>query len=108
MRTPFPRWSLPVCRPASSWGLRRIHNSRGIAHLGPPSPRLALRPHPPYTECRVVRSVDRSKRSQPSSGYMVECSEGEPGYIITRGAHVMSGYVGDDAATAAAIDEDGW
>lgn len=66
------------------------------------------RPHPPYTECRVVRSVDRSKRSQPSSGYMVECSEGEPGYIITRGAHVMSGYVGDDAATAAAIDEDGW
>jgi len=39
---------------------------------------------------------------------MAECEEGEPGQIVTRGANVMSGYVGDDQATAEAIHEGGW
>jgi acyl-CoA synthetase (AMP-forming)/AMP-acid ligase II len=33
---------------------------------------------------------------------------GEPGEIVVRGYTVMSGYWGDDAATAAAIDAEGW
>jgi HIP---CoA ligase len=33
---------------------------------------------------------------------------GEPGEIVVRGYTVMSGYWADDAATAAAIDGDGW
>jgi acyl-CoA synthetase (AMP-forming)/AMP-acid ligase II len=33
---------------------------------------------------------------------------GEPGEIVVRGYTVMSGYWGDDDATAAAIDGDGW
>jgi acyl-CoA synthetase (AMP-forming)/AMP-acid ligase II len=33
---------------------------------------------------------------------------GEPGEIVVRGYTVMSGYWGDDAATAATIDDEGW
>ena len=35
-------------------------------------------------------------------------SPGEPGEIVVRGYTVMSGYWGDDEATAEAIDGDGW
>ncbi len=33
---------------------------------------------------------------------------GEPGEIVVRGYTIMSGYWADDAATAAAIDDEGW
>ena len=33
---------------------------------------------------------------------------GEPGEVVIRGYHVMEGYFGDAAATAEAIDADGW
>lgn len=33
---------------------------------------------------------------------------GEPGELMVRGPIVMLGYYGDDSATAAAIEEDGW
>ena len=33
---------------------------------------------------------------------------GEPGEVLLRGYHVMQGYFEDDAATAEAIDSDGW
>ena len=33
---------------------------------------------------------------------------GEPGELMVRGPIVMLGYYGDDTATAAAIEEDGW
>jgi acyl-CoA synthetase (AMP-forming)/AMP-acid ligase II len=38
----------------------------------------------------------------------VEVARGEPGEIVVRGYTVMSGYWGDDEATTAAIDADGW
>ncbi len=63
---------------------------------------LVGRPHPPHTEARVVRSITRGEEH-----YLVDCKEGEPGLFIARGANVMSGYVGDEAATAKAI-RDGW
>jgi len=37
-----------------------------------------------------------------------EVPSGEPGEIVVRGYTVMSGYWGDEAATAEAIDADGW
>ena len=46
-----------------------------------------------------VRAVDESGAPVPA---------GTPGEIVTRGYHVMRGYVDDPDATAAAIDADGW
>ncbi|MFE3649926.1 FadD3 family acyl-CoA ligase [Streptomyces sp. NPDC059152] len=50
----------------------------------------------PDTEVRVV---DATGRPQPP---------GEPGEVLVRGYHVMSGYFEDPAATAAAVTPDGW
>jgi acyl-CoA synthetase (AMP-forming)/AMP-acid ligase II len=50
----------------------------------------------PDTECRVVD--DKGNEVPP----------GEPGEVVTRGYHVMPGYLDDPAATAEAIDADGW
>ena len=61
------------------------------------------RPHPPFTECRVVRSVEAG-----ADGYMVDSDEGEPGQLITRGENIMTGYVGNEASTAKAIHDGGW
>ena len=61
------------------------------------------RPHPPHTECRIVRSVARDEK-----GYFVDCAEGEPGYLITRGGNVMHGYVKDEQATRKVLHQDGW
>ena len=36
----------------------------------------------------IVKSTDKS-----NVDFMVSCKEGEPGYLVTRGGHVMSGYV---------------
>jgi len=60
------------------------------------------RPTPPFTECRVVRSITRGE-----PGFLEDRQPGEPGYLITRGQNVMSGYVGNPAATAAALPQ-GW
>eukprot|EP00927_Polykrikos_kofoidii_P050450 TRINITY_DN44366_c0_g1_i1.p1 TRINITY_DN44366_c0_g1~~TRINITY_DN44366_c0_g1_i1.p1 ORF type:complete len:621 (-),score=96.03 TRINITY_DN44366_c0_g1_i1:96-1958(-) len=61
------------------------------------------RPHPGHTEVMVVRSVDRT-----SADYLVECSAGEPGQLVTRGGNVMSGYVGQPEKTAEVIDSEKW
>jgi acyl-CoA synthetase (AMP-forming)/AMP-acid ligase II len=60
------------------------------------------REHFPFTRVKVVKSVDPE-----SKDYMRPCEIGEPGYLITQGANVMSGYVGDAKATKAAFRE-GW
>ena len=75
------------------------HTHNGVASTG----YYIGRPHPPFTEVRVVRSVERG-----AAGYMEECADGEPGQLITRGHNIMSSYVGNEAATAAAIHNDGW
>ncbi|MFC1901416.1 AMP-binding protein [Chloroflexota bacterium] len=60
------------------------------------------REHFPFTRLRVVVSVDPQSR-----GYLRPCEVGEPGYLITQGPNVMSGYVGNPQATEAVFRE-GW
>ncbi len=39
-----------------------------------------------------------------------KCDEGEKGYIVTRGAHVMKAYLSNNstAVSLASVSEDGW
>ena len=57
------------------------------------------RPHPPFTEVRVVKSID----AKAAAAGFVDCEDGEPGQLITRGNNLMAGYVGNDEATKKAI-----
>ena len=50
----------------------------------------------PYTEVRIA---DDARRPLP---------DGRVGHILIRGANVTRGYFGDEAATSAAIDAEGW
>jgi acyl-CoA synthetase (AMP-forming)/AMP-acid ligase II len=60
------------------------------------------REHFPFTRLRVVKSIDPQ-----GNDYMKDCAIGEPGYLVTQGPNLMSGYVGDAEATAAVFQE-GW
>nr|WP_243436271.1 class I adenylate-forming enzyme family protein [Acanthopleuribacter pedis] len=59
------------------------------------------RPHPPFTEVKVVRHTDGPAAHWP------ECEPGECGYLVTRGGNLMRGYIGNAEATAAVL-VDGW
>ena len=59
------------------------------------------REHSPFTRVRLVKSVEPE-----SDDYMRPCEIGEPGYLITQGANIMSRYVGDDEATKAVFREE--
>ncbi|HUV38733.1 MAG TPA: class I adenylate-forming enzyme family protein [Planctomycetota bacterium] len=92
--------------PALSEETRLAAFRRGWAHTRRGEPQGGYyvgRPHPPFTECRIVRAVVRGR-----DGYLVDCDEGEPGYLITRGDNVMSGYVKDPEATREVMHEGGW
>jgi acyl-CoA synthetase (AMP-forming)/AMP-acid ligase II len=56
----------------------------------------------PFTRAKVVSSVDPE-----SKDYFRPCEIGEPGYLITQGANVMSYYIGDAEATEAVLRK-GW
>ena len=56
------------------------------------------RPHPPYTEARIVRSI-----TPKQTGHMQDCEPGQAGYLISRGQNIMSGYVNNPEATRAAF-----
>lgn len=60
------------------------------------------RPHPPFTELKVVRGIDPS-----GPGFMSECRAGEAGYLASRGGHIMKGTV-QDAGHAPDSVHDGW
>jgi acyl-CoA synthetase (AMP-forming)/AMP-acid ligase II len=47
-------------------------------------------------------------RAIPGTEVKIVAAPGEPGEVCLRGYHVMKGYDGDPAATAAAVDGDGW
>ena len=58
------------------------------------------RDHRPHTEVKVVKSVDPE-----SSDFLTPCSDGEPGSLVTKGANLLSGYVGLDDKK---VIYDGW
>lgn len=60
------------------------------------------REHYPFTRVKVVKAIDPG-----SKDYFRACEDGEPGYLVTQGPNVMSGYVGDAQATAEVFRE-GW
>ncbi len=60
------------------------------------------REHSPFTRVSVVKST-----SPESNDYMRQCDIGEPGYLITQGPNIMSGYVGDPKATETVFQK-GW
>jgi acyl-CoA synthetase (AMP-forming)/AMP-acid ligase II len=81
------------------------------------------REHTGYTEVRIVKSVSVQHGVRKGTGKgqgeeqgegegegagLVDCEEGQPGYIITRGGHVMKGYVNQPQQTMEAISADGW
>ncbi|MEP6640948.1 MAG: AMP-binding protein [Gaiellales bacterium] len=73
-----------------------------VTHLPPDGPEAASHPGTvgpalPGTECRAVDPVTRTP-----------LPDGSDGEIAIRGPQVMSGYLDDPEATAAAIDTDGW
>lgn len=59
----------------------------------------------------VVTLGDARGRTQPLPGFEVEVrdvAEDGVGEIVTRGDHVMLGYLGDDETTQQALGKDGW
>lgn len=56
------------------------------------------REHSPFTRVMIVRSIDSER-----SDFLEPCLEGEPGYLVTQGANIMTGYIGEPEATAAAF-----
>jgi len=60
------------------------------------------RPHPPYTEVRIVKSV-----TPRIEGFMEDCDLDESGYLVTRGENLLSEYVKDHEATREVMQE-GW
>jgi acyl-CoA synthetase (AMP-forming)/AMP-acid ligase II len=60
------------------------------------------REHFPFTRVKVVKAIDPD-----ADGYFRPCEIGEPGYIVTQGANIMSYYVGDVEATEQVFRE-GW
>ncbi len=60
------------------------------------------REHFPLTRVKVVKAIEPE-----SNDYFRPCETGEPGYLITQGANIMDGYVGDAEATGAVFRE-GW
>jgi acyl-CoA synthetase (AMP-forming)/AMP-acid ligase II len=60
------------------------------------------REHHPFTRVKIVKAIDSG-----SPNYLRPCKVGEPGYFVTQGPNLMTGYVGDDVATQEAF-KDGW
>ncbi|HSD03421.1 MAG TPA: AMP-binding protein [Gaiellales bacterium] len=87
------------CRVVQGYGLTE---TSPVTHLPPEGPGMDAKPGSvgpplPGTECRAI-GIESGEPLPP----------GEDGEIVIRGPQVMRGYLRDPAATAAAIDADGW
>jgi acyl-CoA synthetase (AMP-forming)/AMP-acid ligase II len=62
---------------------------------GEPQPGYYIgRPHPPYTDAKIVKHIDPQ-----NDDFLKDCKPGEPGYLIARGDNLMTGYVKDPHET---------
>ncbi|MBW2365318.1 MAG: acyl--CoA ligase [Deltaproteobacteria bacterium] len=52
------------------------------------------RPHPSYTEAKIVKSIDPT-----NDDFLIDCDYGEPGYLIAKGENLMSGYINNPSET---------
>ncbi len=59
------------------------------------------RPHPPFTEVRIVESI-----APGDEGFMKDCEIGRPGYLVARGENNMTGYVKNPAETRKVFHHD--
>jgi len=84
------------CRVKQEFGMTESGPTHVAPDDGPDLPD-SIGPALPGVECRVV---------DPETNADVD--PGEPGELLVRSAGVMRGYLGDPAATAAAIDHAGW
>ena len=85
------------CRIKQGYGMTE---TSGGTHLAPddgPDRPESVGPPLPGVECRVVEP-----------GTSTDVQPGVPGELLVRGPGVMLGYLADQAATADAIDKDGW
>lgn len=60
------------------------------------------RAHPGHTEVRVVAAIEQER-----ADFMQDVAVGQPGYLITRGANLFCGYVGEPEETAKVLHQ-GW
>jgi len=62
---------------------------------GSPQPGYYIgRSHHPYTDAKIVKSIDPQNDS-----FLKNCNPGEPGYLIARGKNLMSGFVKNSSET---------
>ena len=80
---------------------RQTAFEKGWDHANGPAYYIG-RPHPPYTEVRVVQGIDPNR-----PGFLETCLEGQPGYLITRGKNLMHAYVKDPDASCRVLQH-GW
>ena len=83
---------------------REIFFRKGWEHTlnGEKSPGFYIgRENAPYVQVKLVKSI-----SKDNNNYLKEVSEGEPGYFITKGDHIMTAYVNNPTATAEVIDNE--
>jgi long-chain acyl-CoA synthetase len=80
------------------WGMTEL-SGLGTTHaLHAPNVHGSIGVALPGVQARVVDTADGKR----------ECAPGEPGELVVRGPIVTMGYYNNPAATAEAIDEDGW
>jgi long-chain acyl-CoA synthetase len=83
----------------------RLHHGYGLTETSPAVSRTVGEPAPGDTTAgRPIPGIEVTLRD--GGGALVE--QGASGEIWVRGPNVMKGYFRDPAATAAAIDADGW
>lgn len=85
------------CRVKQAYGMTEVSGGTHIAPDDGLDRPESIGPALPGVECRVV---------EPGAG--TDLGPDEPGELLVRTAGVMRGYLGDQQATAATIDADGW
>jgi acyl-CoA synthetase (AMP-forming)/AMP-acid ligase II len=85
------------CRVKQAYGMTEVSGGTHIAPDDGPDRPESIGPALPGVECRIV---------EPGAGG--DLGPDEPGELLVRTTGVMRGYLGNQQATAATIDADGW